>query len=376
MAEEVVNPIVPEEVVNPAVPVVIHTPTQLVFFNPAAQLPLKLTPNNYPAWRAQVLSLLQGYNLLGYVNGNIPQPPAIVTQNGVESPNPNHTHWVQQDQLLLHSIFASLPEFKEISGAVRAREQPISFEALHDKLVEYEDFLKRNSPQGGLTPIIANFRQKNSSGHNKLGKSQYHHNRNNSVQQNQSQQAWSQSQQANQSRNRNPNLVCQFCEKRGHNARECYTAKCLMGLPVPPKANHATINNCGTTSNWLLDSGASHHITSDMNNLTLREPYEGLDDIVIGDGTGDLTTGELLARGRSKNNVYESSSVREIQPVEKQAHVSVKTTLDRWHDRLGHPSSKVLSHIVSSNKLPVIRVNVTKVTSCLLVSLLYRAVVH
>ncbi|EXC28696.1 hypothetical protein L484_006992 [Morus notabilis] len=231
MAEEVVNPIVPEEVVNPVVHAVIHAPAQLVFINPAAQLPLKLTPNNYPAWRAQVLSLLQGYNLLGYVNGNIPQPPAIVTQNGVESPNPNHTHWVQQDQLLLHSLFASLsepliayiasstssrdawdrltrlyanrsrsrtlksiadqlalvgaplqeddlilhclngigPEFKEISGVVRVREQPISFEALHDKLVEYEDFLKRNSPQGGLTPITANFTQKNSFGHNKPG---------------------------------------------------------------------------------------------------------------------------------------------------------------------------------------------------------------
>ena len=39
-------------------------------------------------------------------------------------------------------------------------------------------------------------------------------------------------------------------------------------------------------SNWLLDSGASHDVTSDISNLSLHQPYEGPDDIVIGDGTG------------------------------------------------------------------------------------------
>ena len=33
-------------------------------------------------------------------------------------------------------------------------------------------------------------------------------------------------------------------------------------------------------------SGASHHITTDLNNLTLHAPYDGPDDIVISDGTG------------------------------------------------------------------------------------------
>ena len=37
---------------------------------------------------------------------------------------------------------------------------------------------------------------------------------------------------------------------------------------------------------WLLDSGASHHVTIDLNNLTLHAPYDGPDDIIIGDSTG------------------------------------------------------------------------------------------
>lgn len=83
---------------------------------------------------------------------------------------------------------------------------------------------------------------------------------------------------SSQSRNKNPNLMCQFCEKRGYNARGCYLTKRLMGLPVPPKANQATVNNRDAQPNWLLDSGASHHITLDMNNVSLREPYEGPND--------------------------------------------------------------------------------------------------
>ena len=40
------------------------------------------------------------------------------------------------------------------------------------------------------------------------------------------------------------------------------------------------------TSNWLLDSGSSHHVTSDLNNLSLHTPYDEPDNIIIGDGTG------------------------------------------------------------------------------------------
>ena len=36
---------------------------------------------------------------------------------------------------------------------------------------------------------------------------------------------------------------------------------------------------------WLLDNRACHHVTVDLNNLTLHAPYDSPDDIVIGDGT-------------------------------------------------------------------------------------------
>ena len=38
----------------------------------AAQLPLKLTPTNFPSWRAQFNALLLGYDLTGYIQGSKP----------------------------------------------------------------------------------------------------------------------------------------------------------------------------------------------------------------------------------------------------------------------------------------------------------------
>ena len=40
----------------------------------ASLMPIKLTPENYAAWRAQFLNLLYGYDLVGFVDGTTPCP--------------------------------------------------------------------------------------------------------------------------------------------------------------------------------------------------------------------------------------------------------------------------------------------------------------
>ncbi|KAK1620781.1 hypothetical protein QYE76_026298 [Lolium multiflorum] len=62
-------------------------------------LPVKLTPDNYLSWRAQVLPLLRSRYLEGYVDGSLPCPPPY---------HPAHHTWVAQDQAILSAIQSSL----------------------------------------------------------------------------------------------------------------------------------------------------------------------------------------------------------------------------------------------------------------------------
>ena len=77
----------------------------------------------------------------------------------------------------------------------------------------------------------------------------------------------------------------------------------------------------------------------------------------------DPTTGTILMRGRSKSDVHEWPSLQDSKSVGKQAYVGVKTSIDYWHDRLGHPSTKILSHIITHFKLPI-QLNQSKFSFC------------
>lgn len=55
-------------------------------------------------------------------------------------------------------------------------------------------------------------------------------------------------------------------------------------MPWNPRANF-TAASPYDAGNWLLDSGATHHITSDLNNLALHQPYNGRNDVIVADGS-------------------------------------------------------------------------------------------
>ncbi|PKU72245.1 hypothetical protein MA16_Dca006245 [Dendrobium catenatum] len=59
-------------------------------------------------------------------------------------------------------------------------------------------------------------------------------------------------------------------------------------IPPTQKANKVlTATNDNFNPNWYLDSGATSHLTNDINSLTLGDPipYNGTDAIHIGDGS-------------------------------------------------------------------------------------------
>ena len=70
-------------------------------------LSVKLTPDNYLIWRAQIQPYLYGQRLFGYIDGTIPEPP----RRGPDgSPNPTYIKWFEQDQLVVSILISSLSE--------------------------------------------------------------------------------------------------------------------------------------------------------------------------------------------------------------------------------------------------------------------------
>ncbi|GMY33210.1 Retrovirus-related Pol polyprotein from transposon RE2 [Fagus crenata] len=147
-------------------------------------------------------------SIIGYLDGSLACPLRSVVTNGFSTVNPAYTFWLCQDQLLLHAIIASVSEsitpfvaslqtsreawdrlstlysvadelalagvpqsnddlllyslrglgseYKEIVAAICARDTPILFEELHDKLLEQEVYLKCEASQSEPSHITTN----------------------------------------------------------------------------------------------------------------------------------------------------------------------------------------------------------------------------
>jgi hypothetical protein len=83
------------------------TQKDLVEFNTATHLPIKLTSTNYPAWYKQVNALLIARDLVGYVDGTTPCPAATTGSGTTAAPNPAHSIWIRQDKLLYLALLGS-----------------------------------------------------------------------------------------------------------------------------------------------------------------------------------------------------------------------------------------------------------------------------
>nr|XP_040249587.1 endochitinase A-like [Aegilops tauschii subsp. strangulata] len=82
-------------------------------FHFAHLVTVKLSADNYLLWRAQVLPLMRSHYLEGYVDGTLPCPPAMVpvpsaAGGSVMVSNPAHRRWIAQDQAILGAIQSSL----------------------------------------------------------------------------------------------------------------------------------------------------------------------------------------------------------------------------------------------------------------------------
>lgn len=206
-------------------------------------------------------------------------------------------HSIDDIDLVIAALNGLGSSFREFSASIRTRETPLSFDELFDKLIDFEIFLQRDEGQQQSLPITANYTQRTSRGHS--------HGRHSPSRSSHSQSRDASAPQSDHPGSKRSVPVCKCCHRRGHVIDNCYR---LHGYPanhprhqanlVPSgdqgdsyrlhgyPANHpwrqANFVHSGDQgdSSWLLDSGASHHVTHDLGQLSLSTDYNGSDQLM------------------------------------------------------------------------------------------------
>lgn len=81
--------------------------------NIASLVSMKLENHNYLLWRSQFLPVLRAHGMLGFVDGSNPCPDEFIASSSnqvLKEVNPLFPTWIQQDQVVLRLINATLSE--------------------------------------------------------------------------------------------------------------------------------------------------------------------------------------------------------------------------------------------------------------------------
>uniref|UniRef100_A0A2N9F0Q1 Uncharacterized protein n=1 Tax=Fagus sylvatica TaxID=28930 RepID=A0A2N9F0Q1_FAGSY len=285
-------------------------------------------------------------------------------------------------------------DYDSLVTTIQTQLNPIALEDFYGHLLSHELRLSHNQPSIDLSTASANFVHKNSSNRGGRGGHQstnFSTNRGrNTIQQHKGRGRG----RSNYSHSSN-RPFCQVCNKPGHIALQCYhrfdntyqydNSSQMQALLATPQQT--------TDPNWYPDSGATHHVTSDLANLNIRaDEYQGSEQIRVGNGTSlpihhigttqfstptttfrlnnvlhvpdisnnllsvhrftndtntfmefhpslfrvkDLASRRLLLQGPSKNGLYPFPFHKRPTFPTPRALFGERTSISNWHSRLG-----------------------------------------
>lgn len=204
---------------------------------------------------------------------------------------------------------------------------------------------------------------------------------------------------------------CQICSRMGHIALDYFHRMdySYQGRNPPSQlAAMAASSYSLPDQTWFADSGATNHIANDVRNLSVHSDYQGTDKVIVGNGKGlkilqsssslvqtsnsrfqlhnilhvldistnllsvnqfardndcvfvfstagftiqDRMSGRILFQGLSSNELYPFHG--SISPSHPTALLGATTSANVWHQRLGHPSSAALHHILLAPSFPL-----------------------
>jgi histone deacetylase 1/2 len=172
--------------------------------------------------------------------------------------------------------------------------------------------------------------------------------------------------------------------------------------------NQQRAGNSASTSSppWMMDTGATDHLTNDLQRLHMQERYGGTDQVQVANGAGlsiahighsslagsqlklnnilhvphisqnllsvyrlvcdndvfvefhryffcvkDKVSRRILLHGRSHGGLYPVPFSRASSPSTRRSFSGAKASSSQWHQRLGHPTNNVVHTIVKNHDL-------------------------
>ncbi|XP_028548626.1 uncharacterized protein LOC110093684 [Dendrobium catenatum] len=297
---------------------------------------------------------------------------------------------IDQEDVLLYTMNGLPPSYNALKTTIRAMQSPMDLDTLYSLLITEEINLQSESARHNLLGDSSTALYSNR-GRGRRGRARS---------------------STQPSRSTNQNVpYCQICNKRGHLAHNCWhRLKNSVNPPDPITTNPSNTAMVAATDNenpdWYLDSGASVHLTNSVDNLSQAQSYTGTDSITIGDGRSlsiahsgngilptpyrklhlknlfhvphlshnllsisnltqdnnvsvnfnpsgfaikDLKTNKTLLTGPNRRGLYP------IQSANKSNYGSTALTASSnianlWHQRLGHPHSRIIHAVSASDK--------------------------
>ncbi|KAL9443488.1 hypothetical protein AB3S75_016782 [Citrus x aurantiifolia] len=115
--------------------------------------------------------------------------------------------------------------------------------------------------------------------------------------------------------------TCQICLRTGHTANICWKLEEFIASgsyrPPPnrnPKSAYLANMEGPADANWYLDSGATHHLTNDINNMHVSEAFTGISKLVVGNGAGLSIThvGSAALKSHNSHNTSLTLKLKDI----------------------------------------------------------------
>ncbi|RVW65725.1 Retrovirus-related Pol polyprotein from transposon RE1 [Vitis vinifera] len=204
----------------------------------------------------------------------------------------------EQDQVM--NLLGGLgSDYNAVVTAINIRDDKISLEAIHSMLLAFEHRLEQ---QSSIEQMSANYASSsnNRGGGRKFngGRGQGYYPNNNNYTYRGRGRGGRNGQGGRQNSSPSEKPQCQLCGKFGHTAQICYHRFDISFQGGQTTISHslnngnqnnipamvASASNNPADESWYLDSGASHHLTQNLGNLTSTSPYTGTDRVTIGNG--------------------------------------------------------------------------------------------